>query len=73
MAVNPDTSTALPVLRDKNARRAFLGEAIQYVNAIGHTNSDDERQRHNVRRIERNFEPAHQSNQPQRSNRDGQQ
>jgi len=71
--VNPDTSTALPVLRDQNAGRTLLGEAVSGCECIGHADADDQRQRHDVRRIERNFQPAHQADQPQRADADRQQ
>jgi len=57
----------------QNAGRTLLGEAVQDVNAIGHADADDQRQRHDVRRIERNFQPAHQADQPQRADADRQQ
>ena len=65
MAVNPDTSTALPVLRDRMLGRPLLGKAVEDVNAVGHADADDQRQRHDVRQIERNpnqpMNPASQS------------
>ena len=51
----------------ENARRAFLGVAVQDVDAVGDSNADDERQRHDVRQVERDAKPAHQPGQPKRA------
>ena len=73
MAVNPDTSTALPVLRARMFGVPFLGEAVENLNAVGDADADDQRQRHDVCQIERDAEPAHQAGQPKRADADRQQ
>ena len=45
----------------------LLGEAVQDVNAIGHANTDDQRQGHDVGRVERQIENAHHPEHPQRA------
>ncbi len=73
MAVNPDTSTALPVLRDKMLGVRSSAKRFQDMDAISHADADDQRQRHDVRRIEGNVKPAHQPDQPERADADRQQ
>ena len=48
----------------QDARLSFLGIAIENMDAAGHADADDQRQRHDVRRIERNVEPPHEPNHP---------
>ncbi len=48
----------------QDARRLFLGEAVEDVNAIRNTNADDKRQCHNIRRIERKIFGSHNARKP---------
>src|SRR6266516_165970 len=57
----------------EDAGGPFLGIAIQDVNATGDSDTDDQRQGHDVRRIERNVKPAHVTDHPNRADADGQQ
>ena len=57
----------------QNARRALLGEAVEDVYAVGDADADDQRQRHDVRQVERDAEPAHQAGKPECADADGQQ
>ena len=57
----------------QDTRMLFLGKAIQDVDAIGDTDTDDQGKGHDIGRIQWNSKKAHQPPQPDRADSHGQQ
>ena len=51
----------------EDARIPLFRVPVQDVDAVGHANADDQRERHDVRRIKRDVKEAHQPAQPEES------
>ena len=57
----------------QNAGFLLLRHPVEDVDAVGHANADDQRQRHDVGRVERDPRKPHQTKRPDRADGHGQQ